>query len=113
MSETTSNKGQKLWVLANCVETGEEVVGKTSDELIATSDNKGIWWSCPACKGWHVSIVNNKSGNGSDITSQFNLAHELQPRQAHSGLKIEFHKGNPFVELLSPFHKYSSIGWAY
>ena len=117
MSEITSNGQQKLWILANCIETNEEVVGKTSDELIATTDKEGIWWFCPACKGWHVSIAKNmvreKSGDGSEIISRSNLTHQRQQLTNTSGSKTDYQHENPFIEFLSPFNSYSSIYWAY
>lgn len=114
MSELTPKNEQTFWILAYCAETGEEVVGKVSNEPIATSDKEGIWWFCPACKGWHVSIVKDKASiDNSEACAFPNPPHRPRVRSDSHKLKTFHHKENPFVELLSPFNSHSSIYWAY
>jgi len=42
------------WVLADCPNTGEEVVGSGWQKEISVLDAQAMWWYCPACGGWHV-----------------------------------------------------------
>lgn len=50
----TSRSNLNRWVLADCPNTGEEVVGSSWREKISVLNTDALWWYCPACGGWHV-----------------------------------------------------------
>jgi hypothetical protein len=54
-AELMPTKKPDFQVLIHCPATGERVLG---NNLIHFSilDRKGVWWFCPACRGWHVLI---------------------------------------------------------
>ncbi len=48
------------WVLVECHELAEEVVGRVQKRY-PIPDGQAVWWACPACQGWHVVITNEEN----------------------------------------------------
>jgi hypothetical protein len=44
------------WLLLKCPRTKEEVVSRLTDP-IKFAGNWASWWQCPACGGWHVTMI--------------------------------------------------------
>jgi hypothetical protein len=44
------------WLLLTCPRTQEEVVSRITEPFKFAGD-LASWWQCPACGGWHVTIV--------------------------------------------------------
>lgn len=44
------------WLLLKCPRSQEEVVSRMI-EPVKFAGNWASWWQCPACGGWHVTVV--------------------------------------------------------
>ncbi|MCL4294913.1 MAG: hypothetical protein KJ077_04265 [Anaerolineae bacterium] len=49
------------WLLLKCPRSHEEVVSRMI-EPVKFAENWASWWQCPACGGWHVTIVEAQQG---------------------------------------------------
>ncbi|MBN1991830.1 MAG: hypothetical protein JW953_03950 [Anaerolineae bacterium] len=49
-------KVQNFQILEHCPATGEQVLGNGVIHF-SIHGNKGVWWCCPVCQGWHVTIL--------------------------------------------------------
>lgn len=67
----SSRSNTKRWVLADCPNTGEEVIGSGWQREISILNTESMWWYCPACGGWHV----RQSSCGHDAQHDLNAKH--------------------------------------
>jgi hypothetical protein len=51
------------WLLLRCPQTQEEVVSRIT-EPVKFAGIWASWWQCPACGGWHVTIVEEQQNVG-------------------------------------------------
>lgn len=47
------------WLLMRCPQNEEEVVSRIT-EPIEFAGSWVSWWQCPACGGWHVTLIEER-----------------------------------------------------
>lgn len=48
-----------LFPITTCPVTGEEVI-ESEQRQLSLFDEPLVWWHCPICAGWHVSLAKAK-----------------------------------------------------
>lgn len=54
LSIRSASRVKWLWIC--CPKTGEEVVSYLTDPFDMFG-SPAAWWECPACGGWHISMI--------------------------------------------------------
>ncbi|NJN96603.1 MAG: hypothetical protein HC875_22075 [Anaerolineales bacterium] len=51
-----------LFPITTCPATGETVI-EAEQRQLSLLDEPIVWWHCPVCNGWHVSLIEAKNHN--------------------------------------------------